>query len=54
VLTIAFILKPFREKYSSALVPTFVDDLVLAMAPHHTPLFPVALSDFVSFSETMV
>jgi hypothetical protein len=33
VLTIAFILKPFRDKHPDALVPAFVDDLIFTMAP---------------------
>jgi ribonuclease HI len=47
-LTIAFILKPFREKYPQALIPTFVDDLLFAMPMSSTELYPAALGKFIS------
>lgn len=47
VLTIAFILKPFREKYPQAVVPSFVDDLLFTMAPRCIDQYPAALQEFI-------
>ena len=47
-LTIAFILKPFRQKYPDALIPAFVDDLQFAMPPSSLESFPEALQEFIS------
>ena len=47
-LTIAFILKPFREKYPQALIPTFVDDLIFAMPARCMHDYPAALEDFMA------
>jgi ribonuclease HI len=47
VLTIAFILKPFRAKHPDALVPAFVDDLIFTMAPRSLDSYPVVLQEFI-------
>jgi hypothetical protein len=47
VLTIAFILKPFRQKHPDALVPAFVDDLLFTMAPRSLESYPEVLQEFI-------
>jgi ribonuclease HI len=47
-LTIAFILKPFRNKYPQALIPAFVDDLVFSMPAQYIHDYPIALDEFIS------
>jgi ribonuclease HI len=47
VLTIAFILKPFRAKFPDALIPAFVDDIIFSMAPSRCQPFPAAMQEFV-------